>query len=380
MKKYLILLTLMFSFTASANEITDARKEVSLELKDTVKFLKDELKSVDTEVSSNHQNIENLKETAEKLKKRSEVVEVNPTVMDHGKQPVLECDEKTQNIAWNGDEWICQNIVLKSDCIAASDEYRYEDSNGNIVCKKSSEGSDLKYYWKFEGYGAKCNSDITKEKIYGCYYKDKNNKAIQVTKSHCTSVSKPNSSSVACEKPWTVLGWGACSKSCGGGTQTRSVTCDAGYNCSNYPQPINTQSCNAQSCGVAPVYSCHSYGSGWNLSGTKCYKEIITTKYDGNHVYSPGINCGGKRRHSEAKWAGRTEPVYPSSWRKGSDGSYYRSTGVVKSSKRTTECMNKGSTYIMKYEVQQKRTGIKNAIKNGCAGGRSYNSSTGLCY
>ncbi|HAG52737.1 MAG TPA: hypothetical protein DCL21_03010, partial [Alphaproteobacteria bacterium] len=135
-----------------------------------------------------------------------------------------------------------------SDCIAASDEYRYEDSNGNIVCKKSSEGSDLKYYWKFEGYGAKCNSDITKEKIYGCYYKDKNNKAIQVTKSHCTSVSKPNSSSVACEKPWTVLGWGACSKSCGGGTQTRSVTCDAGYNCSNYPQPINSQACNTNTC------------------------------------------------------------------------------------------------------------------------------------
>jgi len=343
----------MFSFTASANEITDARKEVSLELKDTVKFLKDELKSVDTEVSSNHQNIENLKETAEKLKKRSEVVEVNPTVMDHGKQPVLECDEKTQNIAWDGEAWVCKNIVLKSDCIAASDEYRYEDSNGNIVCKKSSEGSDLKYYWKFEGYGAKCNSDITKEKIYGCYYKDKNNKAIQVTKSHCTSVSKPNSSSVACEKPWTVLGWGACSKSCGGGTQTRSVTCDAGYNCSNYPQPINSQSCNTQSCGVASVYSCHSYGSGWNLSGTTCVK-------------------------SSYSYAATTCKVYQTSSSHACNGSCGNVTTSVNGCMYVVSC--RGGYTLVNGTCRKPTTLYKTAIKNGCTGGRHYNSSTGLCY
>lgn len=54
-----------------------------------------------------------------------------------------------------------------------------------------------------------------------------------------------------CDPPasgeWSVGSWGNCSQSCGGGTQTRDVTCE--YTTCNGAQPATTQACNTQSCG-----------------------------------------------------------------------------------------------------------------------------------
>lgn len=54
---------------------------------------------------------------------------------------------------------------------------------------------------------------------------------------------------------WTSAAWGACSLTCGGGTQTRAVTCQrndgvtvADGNCNIATKPVLSQSCNTQAC------------------------------------------------------------------------------------------------------------------------------------
>lgn len=47
--------------------------------------------------------------------------------------------------------------------------------------------------------------------------------------------------------PWLVGGWGSCSASCGGGTQTRTIYCPTGKVCYG-TVPSSTQSCNTQAC------------------------------------------------------------------------------------------------------------------------------------
>ncbi len=70
---------------------------------------------------------------------------------------------------------------------------------------------------------------------------------------------------------WETSGWSACSKSCGGGTQTRSASCvgaSCGGNCGD--KPTTSRSCNTQPCCSPADGSCG--GSGWGSSpyGSAC--------------------------------------------------------------------------------------------------------------
>jgi len=356
MKKYIVLLLAVFSFTANASEVTDARKEVSVELKSTVKTLKTNLKAIDVLVTGTNKSVLILKDDAKRLRDRSGVLETNPTLMDHGQKSIKECTDNNKNIIWKNGEWICQSVELKVDCQPASDEYRYdENGDGNFHCSKHPKDEKLTYYWKPAGYGTKCNSDITKEQVYYCYYDDRNGNKVQVDDKKCTQsgAKKEPIPAKACETTWTVGAWGNCNKTCGGGTQWRTVECPTGYNCTKNPKPIDSQSCNTQSCGVAPSYSCHSYGGGWNLSGTTCY----TTSYS---------------------YVAKTCKVYQTSSSHACNGSCGNTTTSKDGCMYVVSCP---SGYTLTGGTCRKPiTSYKPAIKNGCSGGRVYNSATQLCH
>jgi len=302
MRKYLILIALAISFTATAEEIKKARKEVSLELKETVRELKTDLKAVDVLVTGTNKSVLILKDDAKRLRDRSGVLETNPTLMEHGQKSVQECTDNNKNIIWKNGEWICQSVELKVDCQPASDEYRYDEKgDGNFHCSKHPKDDKLVYYWKPAGYGTKCNSDITKEQVYYCYYDDRNANKVQVDDEKCTQsgAKKEPIPAKACESDWTVGGWSECSAKCGSGTQTRTVECIEGYNCSNFKKPLESQTCNTQSCSVNPTYTCPG---GWSKSGNICKKNSKTCAFSGNTYVHKARFQGGASAASLESW------------------------------------------------------------------------------
>lgn len=80
----------------------------------------------------------------------------------------------------------------------------------------------------------------------------------------CPVNGKPSSTATCntqrCTASWVTGGWGSCNRSCGGGTKTRSVYCPSGYSCPS-SKPSTSTSCNTQSCGGTWVYKGINYGS-----------------------------------------------------------------------------------------------------------------------
>ncbi len=253
MKKllYILLFVIAVSTNAKANDVNSSREEISSLLTNIVRDLKLLFKDIDLSLNSNVDETKTLKEDVEYLVDRSGNGESNPTVLKHGKTSIAklkDCDYNSQNIHWTGTQWKCQDINVMSDCVAASDEYRIDKGNGSYECKKAPKNSSVNYYWDFSGHSVQCSSTTGEHtKIYGCFYKNKQNKVIQVDLSHCSGKSKSTVATKTCTSAWATSAWGACSKSCGSGTQSRTVTCPAGKVCLS-TKPEVQQACNTHVC------------------------------------------------------------------------------------------------------------------------------------
>ena len=249
MKKIFLFILLFASLNANANDIEDTRSSVSSSLNDVVRHIKTQFSTVQSNVETNKEETTTLKQEVDDLVTRSGGSESNPTILKHGNKSIKSsCDYQTENLQWTGSSWICQEADVLSDCDAASDEYKVKKSDGSYSCQKNPSSSSINYYWKFYGYSKNCNSSTAQySKIYGCFYKNKINQEIQVDNSYCSGKTKPSAVTKSCAASWSVSSWGSCSKSCGTGSQTRSVICPVGKVCLG-TKPSTSQQCNTHVC------------------------------------------------------------------------------------------------------------------------------------
>ncbi|MFA6090699.1 MAG: thrombospondin type-1 domain-containing protein, partial [Candidatus Gracilibacteria bacterium] len=142
-----------------------------------------------------------------------------------------------------------------------------------------------------------------------------------------TGYTWDNTNQLCSQNTWVSTTWGSCSQSCGGGTQSRTVTCQtstgtviADANCLGV-KPVVSQTCNVQgcpvngscnnatnfacsagtsvsniagSCGGSATWSCNGLNGGTNVSCSKanlpCPVNCSYTTYQGG---SCSASCGG---------------------------------------------------------------------------------------
>ena len=92
-----------------------------------------------------------------------------------------------------------------------------------------------------------------------------------------------------CICSWSVGSWGACSASCGGGTQSRSVYCASTCSYCNGTKPTATRSCNTQACCSPTDGTCNTgdYTTAAAAAGSG------TCKYTYTSYTTTNASCGG---------------------------------------------------------------------------------------
>lgn len=157
-----------------------------------------------------------------------------------------------------------RNILPNSDC--ASPEPATSQSCNPQAC--------VTYSWVQGGYGAcsqVCGGGTQSQSVI-C----QSSTGQTVDDSYCGSMTKPGASQ-SCNPQacltynWVQSGFGSCSTTCGGGTQTQSVSCQASNgqtvdnsNCTG-AMPATSQACNTKACDV---YSWLQ--SGWSACSVNC--------------------------------------------------------------------------------------------------------------
>ncbi len=116
-----------------------------------------------------------------------------------------------------------------------------------------------------------------------------------VEDSHCASQPKPESSRAcnthSCQvATWVTGEYGACSKACDGGTQSRSVTCQLGgqpvaeSSCTG-TKPVTQQACNTQACQYTYSWLVGQYGAcSKTCGGGTQTRSVICRRNDGQNV------------------------------------------------------------------------------------------------
>ena len=169
----------------------------------------------------------------------------------------------------------------------------YPPTNGNLnYASASTAASSPTYTYSYvtgswSGCSATCNGGSQTRSVQ-CI---QSGTGASVAYSQCGNQAVPASSqscnTAACSSTWVYSGYGACSASCGGGTQTRSYQCQQNINnawtlvsnsvCqdNNGAVGVTSQSCNTQACAAAAPNPYIQY-SPWGSCTATCGGGIQT--------------------------------------------------------------------------------------------------------
>ncbi|XP_077004195.1 ADAMTS-like protein 1 isoform X2 [Tamandua tetradactyla] len=201
-------------------------------------------------------------------------------VLDPGNSALLGCPIKghpTPNITWfHGGQPIATATGLTHHILAAGQILQVANlsggSQGEFSCLAQNEAGMLvqkaslviqDYWWSLDRLAtcsASCGNRGVQQPRLRCLLN-----STEVSPAHCAGKVRPAVQPVACNRRdcpsrWMVTSWSACTRSCGGGVQTRRVTCQklkasgASTPVSNdmctlfAKRPVDTQACNQQPC------------------------------------------------------------------------------------------------------------------------------------
>ncbi|XP_028911077.1 ADAMTS-like protein 1 isoform X1 [Ornithorhynchus anatinus] len=201
-------------------------------------------------------------------------------VLNPGDSAHIGCPVKghpTPNITWfHADEPIDAAIGFTYHILAAGHILQIANlsqrSQGEFSCVAENEAGMLvqktslviqEYVWSVDrlvACSASCGNKGMQQLRLQCLLN-----GTEVSASHCAGKTRPAVQPVACNRRdcpsrWMVTSWSSCTRSCGGGVQTRRVTCQklkatgisipiANDVCAQLAKrPVDTQACNQQLC------------------------------------------------------------------------------------------------------------------------------------
>ena len=174
---------------------------------------------------------------------------------------------KSQRLHWDGSKWSCLGLFAKISKPSCGAGQYAEPLNGGLAC------IDYIYEWGSNSYSS-CNSSGQRLSIIKCFKKKKTSDrdVDVVADSNCLG-NKPKETTSSCSSSWIVGSWSACSKTCGGGIQTRTVSCPSGKTCLGV-KPATSQQCNTQVCSAS--WSVSPWGSCSKTCGGGIKKRTVT--------------------------------------------------------------------------------------------------------
>ncbi|XP_034519850.1 ADAMTS-like protein 1 isoform X2 [Ailuropoda melanoleuca] len=201
-------------------------------------------------------------------------------VLDPGNSALLGCPIKghpTPNITWfHGSQPVATVTGLTHHILAAGQILQVANlsggSQGEFSCLAQNEAGTLvqkaslviqDYWWSVDRLAtcsASCGNRGVQQPRLRCLLN-----STEVSPTHCAGKARPAVQPTACNRRdcpsrWMVTSWSACTRSCGGGVQTRRVTCQklkaSGIStpvsndlCTQLAKrPVDTQACNQQLC------------------------------------------------------------------------------------------------------------------------------------